>query len=404
MSGRIGFRVRIDTRPAFARLLHPKRALSPRHHRWVRNGNIILPDAPPRAVCLAASGSGKTNLLLQIAQAALAKHWDVVVLDCKGSSRDVPAWREAGLSAGLYPEAIKVFPNAPWRLWTGVPTVDVSIAAKLVPVGSDPVFSERLVGLLHELAGNEPHWSNSDELLAMVANPQRYIQDPLALRAVTGRLSGQTANAGALSDMHAALSRLKGKEDQLTGFNWDDDFRLAIVPLPVSADVGMQRLGAAMLSALDAWTKTVNRSRPLLVIVDEAAALIDDPTNPPFTDLLEQMRSSGAGLILCGQSMHSLGVEAEQLLNSGADIIGGHLPDGEALSTPVGTHRVPESTAKDSGTRPSSASSSRWQDTYLLHPNYLRRLAPGFFVIISGHRAIGCLTHQTPTPPSSQRN
>ena len=373
----IGKMVKLDKRPWITRMSDPIRTRDPKRHLWVHRDEIRLPPYVSRIVAIAESGYGKTTLLGNLARSALEAEKRVVVLDGKGIRQDIPMWIGLGRE---YESRVRVVPEQGWKLWTGRP-VDAKLAEAMIPESSEPVFKESARGLLHALVADGAYWSTSGELLDRLARPRSYLTNPHAILAAKARLAGQAAHLGVHRSVSDALQLVAPYEDPV-GFNFDTDFDLAVLSLPVSSDAGAQRMGVAVLAAFSAWVTESADTRPTMVIVDEAGSFLDSPAVPPAKDLLEKVRSSGHSIVLASQSFDSLGRQARQIIHSGADLIVGRTSDPDELLQAFGTVEHEEETA--SSGLGAGAGSYRVQHTFAIQPTEIRDLPPGVFIIKSG--------------------
>ena len=370
----LGVVVQDDRRDVLTRWADSTGRRSRAGHPWVTGDRLTLPESPPRAVILGDSGSGKTTLSAALTLGALREGWRVLYLDGKGNPDDAAALVGLARVLGL---PVVEYPRQPFDLWRGDGATLARLAAALLPHDGAQHYRDRDAGTLAAV-GALTGWRSSDDLLARLRTPAPHVTRD-ALPALVHRSDGSPAHMATYAAMTAALAPLAGCIDP-TGWHLDDDpegWRLAVVSLDAGANPSAPVMGAAMLAALDAYR--VGRSPtapPLLVVVDEAGVLLDHPAAPPVARLAEQLRSAGVGLVLAGQSPHSLGEQADRILSSGAALVTLRSAEPEAVVQRIGTTRAAEVAHQSAGGSLTGVTAAREQAQYALDPDRVRSLPP----------------------------
>ena len=354
---------------------------------WQRGNLVVLPTEPQRLILVAGSGHGKTTLIRAQARAALERGWRVVIIDGKGSKTDVTTYLAMAADLG---KSSRSWPEDPFDAWRGGSAACVTKAAALLPQDGAEIYRQRVEASLHDIA-TAGTWSSTAELLQRLGNPADHITDPEALKALR---APQEYRIRAHESAHAQIRQaLRGLDTTLDGANdprgwaWDDDstWDMAVVRVDSGNDQAAVRAASLMLTDLNCYRegRRTHNDKPLLVILDEASIVLDQPTAPDINALAEQLRSANIGLIVASQSVVGLGDNASRLLDSGATFLVGRLTSTDDLIHRIGTYRVPELAHQglNSGLTATGVVAAREQEQFLLDPTRIRRLKPGQWAI-----------------------
>lgn len=379
---------------------HATRAL--KHARWVRIaadriGRFVLPKVPPRVFVLGGSGAGKTTLLRVIVRAALFLGWRVVVIDAKGNEGDAAEMLRDAENIGA---STVHYPSTPFDGWQGDADAVAQKALSLMPAGSPDFYVRQAQGALYAVASLAP-WRDTAGMLARLDTPAPWC-DAHDLRALTIKQQGVPVHQAVEATLRASTRGLDAFV-QPWGWKWDDeqtDFVVCSVDLGASP---AQRLAAGlMLTDLNAYRQARRgpNARPLLVIIDEAAALLDSESAPDLSATSEQVRSAGIGLVIAAQSVAGLGIQAARLLGAGSDLILGRMTDADAAATIAGTRKRQEVAHQGTagGRVRSGETSAREQDTLRVDPNRLRDAQPGEFVVVESGQPVARWVYVVPPP------
>lgn len=369
-----------------------------RHRRaqapsWTRDGSLVLPTKPPRSIILGGSGSGKSVLLRWIALSALAANWRVAVLDAKGAFSDAEellAAARKGAHACVWWQGDAG--HSPYIGWMGGHHAVVRKALALLPSDGPTYYQQRAQRALYAVAQRNC-WHSVPDLLFRLRHPADFVLDRDTLLSLTAKQRGGVSDIEAVaSDVEAALIGLDGSVDgQASGENgswsWDDDhatpWDLAVMSVDTGRSQGAIAAAALIFADLNAYRvgRRTPDARPLLVIVDEAAAILDHPSSPDLSILMEQVRSQGIGLVVAAQSVAGLGVQGARLLTSGADLLAGLTRDTEEVVRLAGTHRVVEVGHQAVDRSLTGVTTSREQHAHRVDPERLRNAGAGLFCV-----------------------
>ena len=383
----IGVVVDRDRRSPVARQLHPDPA-SPQHaNTWLTEcGHIQLPRGPVRACITGISGRGKSVAANAITFAHIKRGGRTLVIDAKGVLADAEALFGLAMKSGIDPERIAFWPRHPWALWRGNAQSVVSQAMALLPQDGPSYYRQQEFAALTAVAKAAPEpWRTTEELLDRLKQPQKYAVDSNDLAMLRGKVgNGQTlaervrlAVATSTSGLHLSASGIALESP---------DWNLAIVSAPAS-DPTAARMIKAVLADFESFRSETQRQSSnlgdLLVVLDEAGAILDQPDSPDIALVAEQVRAMPGmgGIVVTSQSVAGLGDNAGRFLGSGATILTTAVTDPEEISKCAGTYSVPERAHQAQHGRPTGTTTARSQRAFKLPPDDIRNLGLWRFAI-----------------------
>lgn len=383
----LGVVVASDRRSPLARRLHPDPRAPQHESSWsTSDGRIQLPRGPVRACITGISGRGKSVAANAITLAHIQRGGRTLVIDAKGVPTDVEALFGLALRSGIDPGRIAVWPRYPWALWRGNAQSVVSQAMALLPQDGPSHYRQHEFAALTAVA-NIPAgpWRTTEELLDRLARPQKHVVDANDLAMLKSKVgSGQTlaervrlAIATSTSGLHLSAGGIA-----LDDTDWD----LAIVSAPASNPTAA-RMIKAVLADFESFRSEAQRQSSgladLLIVLDEAGAVLDQPDAPDIAIIAEQVRAMPGmgGIVVTSQSVAGLGENAGRLLGSGATILTTAITDPEEISKCAGTYAVPERAHQAHRGRATGTTTARAQRAFKLPPDEIRSLGLWRFVI-----------------------
>lgn len=330
-----------------------------------------------RALVLAESGAGKSQLLRVLLKAAHAQGASTTFIDCKGDPEDGASVAE-DLNGQVF-RSYDVFrgddrDRLTDRLFSLWPSTG----------GDGDHYRAQARSAVRDVQG-EGVADGFDDLISRIRTPGPWV-GPEGLEKLT-RNNGKVKEAvvDGLEDRLGQTAQLFSHD----GWSFDDEVTARVMPLQPARSAEKQ-LGQLIFDDLKNYLAdriTSGRREPELIVVDEYAQLVgeEDPALAAAT-LFETARSAGIGLILVSQSAFGLSANADlrsRLLSSGATILAGRTNSPEAVSMLAGTNTRMESSADATGE--SGLGSGRAQHAFELPPNYLRQASMGsWFIVQSG--------------------
>lgn len=361
---------------------------------WRRTPGLVTLDPEPyRAVVLAESGAGKTNLLLGFVRQTLRHSGSAVFINAKGDTDTRDDLHRLASSLGLPCREWRVGSDcpAPFDAWRGGSEAVITKVGALF--GGDPTdpgdtanfYRQEAQAVLRVLAAARPQpWTSAGQMLN---DAQEAARKP-------GRFGlGKRQAERTYEDL---LRVLGGQGTAIDGgprsWCWEDLITgpgLTIVQVEPSNQNSMQAV-VLMLTDLDqmkhgaraaAARQQAVAGSPRLLVLDEAAVLLNNPTTPPVAGLYEQLRSAGLSVVLAAQSVAGLGDRQEdRLLDAGAVYFIGRMRSPDEITARIGTRKRAEY-AHFGGDFGESGGSAREQDGWLLDPQQIRSLRNGHWAI-----------------------
>lgn len=399
----VGIVVQDDRRDMFSRL-RDRRNAGRNKARWTDGQSLLLPADPPRVALFGASGFGKSWTLHRLVKAALLRGWRVAYFDGKGRSKDAEELRDlAAEHPTVWWRSHSHQSGCPFDAWRGGAPEVVNKAltlmgqARISPQASDAAkhYRRQTLGVLAAVVGPAP-WPSASDLLERLRNPAPWVSSSARLSELKakdrgGRPEHLRVAAELATNLDVVGNTLDGRTSPL-GWCWEEGvgapWRLAIITINGAEGPAATLPGAVILTDLAAYLNDESRrspdAAPLLVIMDEAQTLLDDPNAPEIAQVFEQMRSANAGIIVACQSVQGLGEQGERILRAGADFIVGNMAEAEDLVGLAGTVRAVEVAHQgdDEGRTLTGRTAAREQAQQRLDPDRLREARTGLFAVI----------------------
>ena len=378
---------------------------------WVQGTGVVLPEkaGDVRALVVAESGAGKTQLLDGIVVSAHAAGWRVCFIDGKGALEDTLA-RERRLRAleasgqvqpvgVMGPQVVQgfdlfagghdvLFQNLE-RVWPASGQQSdfyrdegLQVSEMLVPRGK--ALPETVPQFLDRFRGWEA-WTASQA-----------DHDYLAVDVERGVKRVARVGASWLSRMRPLQSAGVTPGQGRPTFWWGDfaDEVTLNSPLlwpltPVSRE-GHAIIGdvaiAGLRSFMGAKMLAGERIEPLLVVIDEWPQFVTGAADPAdaAASLFELARTAGVGLVIAGQSPSAFSLDEQmrkRLFLSGASIFLGRSKAPEETAGLAGTVVRQEASGDAEGY---GLAGARAQHSYAVSPNEIRSLSDGSWVLVSG--------------------
>jgi len=358
--------------------------------------DLVWPfDAMARhAVILGASGSGKTETAMRIAEETATKaDASVFYLDAKGDRAAAERFCALMRAAG---RRVRVFPNEPFDAWRGDWRAIVNRLLEVIEfVAEGPAAYYRdIAKTALQLACNHPDGPprSSAELLGR-------LDYELLLNAhgpTTAVLSLPRDKVGQVRLRYEAFFGQMGRA--LDGeWSWEDAD--AAYFLLDSVALGEDTAGAACLLFADFahyFTKRKQRERRCLMFADEFSAIAGAGD---VAMKVEQARSFNAGLVLIPQTLSGMGSPAqrERILGSVETLLVHAMNEPEQLTALAGSRRTPELTHRfGEGVRERDGL-MRWQELPKIPPDRVRDLQAGTAWVIRRGRAAKLAIRRSPS-------
>jgi hypothetical protein len=362
-------------------------------------GHLIVPPSGHLGLAtllIGAPGAGKSVCIHRLAYLAGRLHLHLVVIDAKGGHDGLALLVVANYLAGWYSTdpagqapRVGLFPQEPIDLWRGSPQAIVNrlVEAFDFSLQADYYRQAALLGLRLALSAPGPRVDSTRELVRrMDAGVLGSLWDdfPVEYAEVQGLRSE-------LPGAHLRISNLAASLGASFDGAWSfEDVDLAVVTVPSmaapsDADSAVRVLMADYSHFVMARKPPAQRS---LVIVDEFSAL--QGGRRLAVNLLERARGAGAGIVLAGQSVASLGTvdERERLEAASAAQILFRTPMPGPVTLLAGTQAEMDvaRTMRDDG---SSAATYTERQHAKIDQDIVRSLPNGHaFVVSHGQQAL----------------
>lgn len=396
---------------------------------------VRLPMAHPNnrhLLILGATGLGKTETALTLAEWGARQGWQVVYLTCKEppSPGKSAAPRLAAVAADLGGRFCTLAAaHTPYDPMRG-PAAEVRDRLIRIEEWGDRYWAavaNTLVAVALEL--NAEQGQAIDALPDLVYSLVRTRLVELAKKSRDHRVA-ELVDAFNYGDLGGALMRYASMAIHLRGWigpgkagGWAfEDADLACIELPTvsrpEAATALMRLvlrdfGSYLVDPARRQTTADGRPRKVLMVIEEAGAVAGDPViGREFVNQVERNRDADAYSVLTAQDPAGFGGgRTWSALSTNAVVLSYRQTEqAEQVAKLAGTERVTEAGADyDSDGRITHQGVARRQHAFKLNPQMLRELGRGEFVIISAGRyakvvgTLPALSYRLPDVPAVRR-
>jgi hypothetical protein len=237
-----------------------------------------------------------------------------------------------------------------------------------------------------------PAPTNVDEILNRVRNGNSFAENPEDRAIFAQKEKGIPLGNVIAEGLANRLDPLRGVGPRAThsGFSWSDPWETAIFSLDATRESDL-RIGAAILHDFDSWLRTSMRQdnpKPILFVVDEAGALGRINATHTLLNLVARGRSSGVSVVIASQTLGSLGLTGEELLNTGPIRWLGQTPSPQEMIDATGTKHVVETSYGEGDQGWNGKRSGRAQRAYAVDPDVIRDLPKFYWNISEGGKNI----------------
>ena len=344
-----------------------------RGRRWLTGSDAFF--AHPSLV-VGQPGTGKTTTLLRIGYlAAKVLGSRVYFLDGKGDVGTQRDFIATMLQAGIEPDEIGAFPQAPFDGWRTCGSVEdryTQLLSRLLAVvrSTEPYYEDTMrhfIACALKEDGRLP--GSSNELIARVNEIANSLTGDRRERALETAMRFEAF----FDSFHGGLDG-----------DWDfNDKRAAYVLLRgASQEREAGRLAEYLFECFKHFaTETKPSFDNALLIVDEFPALQRDAD---VAGLLERLRSFGCSVVLSAQSFDGLGSERERIIGAAHTVMLHRTPLSDELVRVAGTiqaHAVTSQIHLEAGMTGRGTTTS--EHRFRVDPNDVRTLDRGEVVIIS---------------------
>jgi len=357
----------------------------------------LNPTSSAHHLVIAATGAGKSHLLSRMGSCALDANWRVVFIDFKGGRQERELFSAIGCDTMKTKPRVKNWPGDPIDLFRGSKEDIADRITGFLPAptqGDGDFYRARMVRALWAVIvyTSAPAPTNVDEILNRVRNGNSFAE-----RAEDRAIFGQKEKGIPVGDVIAdglanRLDPLRGVGPRAThsGFSWSDPWETAVFSLDATKESDL-RIGAAILHDFDSWLRTPMREanpRPILFVVDEAGALGRINATHTLLNLVSRSRSSGVSVVIASQTLGSLGLTGEELLNTGPIRWLGQTPSPQEMIDATGTKHVVETSYGEGDNSWNGKRSGRAQRAYAVDPDVIRDLPKFYWNISEGGKNI----------------
>ena len=357
----------------------------------------LNPTSSAHHLVIAATGAGKSHLLSRMGSCALDANWRVVFLDFKGGRQERELFSAIGCDTMKTKPRVKNWPGDPIDLFRGSKEDIADRITGFLPAptqGDGDFYRARMVRALWAVIvyTSAPAPTNVDEILNRVRNGNSFAE-----RAEDRAIFSQKEKGIPVGDVIAdglanRLDALRGVGPRAThsGFSWSDPWETAVFSLDATKESDL-RIRAAFLHDFDSWLRTSMRQenpKPILFVVDEAGALGRINATHTLLNLVQRGRSSGVSVVIASQTLGSLSLTGEELLNTGPIRWLGQTPSPQEMIDATGTKHVVETSYGEGDKGWNGKRSGRAQRAYAVDPDVIRDLPKFYWNISEGGKNI----------------
>jgi hypothetical protein len=365
------------------------------------DGDLITfplnPTSSAHHLVIAATGAGKSHLLSRMGSSALDANWRVVFIDFKGGKQERELFSAIGCDTLKAKPGVKNWPGDPVDLFRGSKEDIADRITGFLPAptqGDGDFYRARMIRALWAVIvyTSEPAPTNVDEILNRVRNGNSYAENPEDRAIFAQKEKGIPVGTTIAEALANQLDPLRGVGARAThsGFSWSDPWEIAVFSLDATRESDL-RIGAAILHDFDSWLRTPMRQanpRPILFVVDEAGALGRINATHTLLNLVARGRSSGVSVVIASQTLGSLGITGEELLNTGPIRWLGQTPAPQEMIDATGTKHVIETSYGEGDSGWNGKRSGRAQRAYSVDPDVIRDLPKFYWNISEGGKNI----------------
>lgn len=362
---------------------------------WQAGKMMVAPAKPGsgRALLLAESGAGKTELLTSLMLCHRANGHGVLFIDGKGDRRD------AANLADRYDADVHY---GGYDFFAGSVSDVLERLMKLIPVTeSTTYYADEARDVISRVLA---HWETTDGCadvdefgalweIAVADELDRIEQDESTRPYLTGKVPGGQRHERAWLSLQKGLGQVRQFHE---AGGWTVPELLStqgfhVVPI-VDGDEAEVLLANLMIHDMRRYLALKKREQgtiPGVLVIDEFAQIVREnlsemPAPKMAATMFETTRSLNMGLYLSAQSLAGIAEDQNmqrRILQAGAALIVGRGKDSEVEANAFGTVFHGESTGDAAG---SEAKSTRAQHTYRVSPNAIRELPNGVFFFGQG--------------------
>jgi hypothetical protein len=357
----------------------------------------LNPTSSAHHLVIAATGAGKSHLLSRMGASALDANWRVVFIDFKGGRQERELFSAIGCDTMKTKPIVKNWPGEPIDLFRGTKEDIADRITGFLPAptqGDGDFYRARMVRALWAVIvyTSAPAPTNVDEILNRVRNGNSFAERAEDRAIFAQKEKGIPLGAQIAESLANRLDPLRGVGPRAThsGFSWSDPWETAVFSLDATKESDL-RIGAAILHDFDSWLRTSMRQenpKPILFVVDEAGALGRINATHTLLNLVARGRSSGVSIVIASQTLGSLGLTGEELLNTGPIRWLGQTPSPQEMIDATGTKHVIETSYAEGDRGWNGKRSGRAQRAYAVDPDVIRDLPKFYWNISEGGKNI----------------
>ncbi|GAB2454226.1 hypothetical protein [Nocardia tengchongensis] len=348
-----------------------------------------------RALIIAASGTGKTELIAAFHATANRTAMTSVLIDLKGMTADAHRFAADARTQRDYLGAaddVRV-ERGGWDFFDCDRDQLLERLMFLAPkTASTDYYTQRLrrvLDILIDGRGTKPLVNSLDELIDRLADPAAHVGARLAGPIIATDRNGNSMAgevAQTVESMFAPIRQYLPK----TGQGWTfAKLRPGSATIVSLSPVLASELLLANLMLRDLRDYLVARARtgntePLSVTIDEFPQMVEEGVDAAeeAAKIQETARAAEVGLILAGQTIESYSLDAQmqrRLLGAGVAIFLGRSALPDTVTEAAGTKWQLEAAGDPFGF---TINSARAQQTFQVPPQYVRRQHTGIFWVI----------------------
>ncbi|WP_405183706.1 hypothetical protein [Nocardia sp. NBC_01377] len=365
-----------------------------------------------RALIIAGSGTGKTELIAGFHAVFNRSDMTSVLIDLKGQAADAIRFGEDARNQRDYLGA-----SADVRVgiggWDFFDCTRDQLLERLMFIAPKTTSTDyyeqqmkRVLDIVIDGRGTKSLVRSLDELTLRLADPVRYVGKQLAGPITTADRHGHTDAMEVAQKVDASFAPIRQYLPK-TGAGWSFS---KLVPgsatiVSLSPVLHSERM-LANLMLRDLRDFLVDRARlttdpadapPLAVIIDEFPQMVEEDTDAAeeAAKVLETARAANVGLILAGQTIEGYSLKTQmqrRLLGAGVAVILGRSALPDTVTEAAGTRWQLEAAGDPHGF---SLNSARAQQTFQIPPQYVRRMHTGTFWLLHEGAVVRFLTFQT---------